>query len=105
MLASGDPEDSVKSAAEYRAYAAECRTLAHRVADEHRDHILSMAEAWEELARDIDGQRSHSTILASSMLKTAFDKVAEQPVPDKFLLLLEQLSRASGDSEPPEDSK
>lgn len=43
----------MKKAVEYRQYAADCRALAARMdIGEHRDQLLRMAAAWEELAHD-----------------------------------------------------
>lgn len=43
----------MKKAAEYRQHALECRALAARMElGEHREQLLRMAAAWEELARD-----------------------------------------------------
>jgi hypothetical protein len=45
---------------EYRSYAAECVRLAQRAAnDEDRARLLTMAQAWRELAdkRDADPER------------------------------------------------
>jgi hypothetical protein len=41
----------VKKASEYRQHAQECRALARNAkADEHRIHLLNMADTWENLA-------------------------------------------------------
>lgn len=43
----------MKTAAEYRKHAEECRVLAKQVPEgEHRDQLLEMALTWENLARD-----------------------------------------------------
>jgi hypothetical protein len=43
---------SMKTVAEYRKHAKECRTLAQRAkSPEERAMILRMAETWEDLAR------------------------------------------------------
>jgi len=41
----------LKTAAQYRDHAAQCRTLAARMdSDEHREALLKMAETWIALA-------------------------------------------------------
>jgi hypothetical protein len=43
----------MKTAAEYRKHAEECRGLAKQVAEgEHRDQLLEMARTWDNLAAD-----------------------------------------------------
>jgi hypothetical protein len=43
----------MKTAAEYRKHAEECRVLAKQVAEgEHRDQLLEMARTWDNLAAD-----------------------------------------------------
>jgi hypothetical protein len=43
----------MKTAAEYRKHAEECRVLAKQVPDgEHRKQLLEMARTWDNLARD-----------------------------------------------------
>ena len=43
----------MKTAAEYRKHAQECRALANQVpAGEHRNQLLEMAKTWESLAQD-----------------------------------------------------
>ena len=43
----------MKTAAEYRKPAEECRVLAKQVAEgEHRDQLLEMARTWDNLAAD-----------------------------------------------------
>jgi len=43
----------MKTAAEYRKPAEECRVLAKQVAEgEHRDQLLDMARTWDNLAAD-----------------------------------------------------
>lgn len=46
---------AMKKAIEYRQHAADCRALAAQMdLGEHRDQLLRMAAAWEELAHDRD---------------------------------------------------
>jgi hypothetical protein len=40
----------VKKASEYRQHATQCLFLAKQVGDEHRNQLLAMAAAWENLA-------------------------------------------------------
>ena len=43
----------MKTAAEYRKHAEECRTLAQQVPEgEQRNQLLEMARTWDNLARD-----------------------------------------------------
>ena len=43
----------MKTAAEYRKHAEECRVLANQVPEgEQRDQLLEMARTWDNLARD-----------------------------------------------------
>ena len=43
----------MKTAAEYRKHAEECRVLAKQVAEgEHRNQLLEMARTWDNLAAD-----------------------------------------------------
>jgi hypothetical protein len=43
----------MKTAAEYRKPAEECRVLAKQVPEgEHRDQLLEMARTWDNLAAD-----------------------------------------------------
>lgn len=43
----------MKKASEYRQHADECRRLAALMSEgEHRDQLLRMAKAWDELAED-----------------------------------------------------
>jgi hypothetical protein len=43
----------MKTAAEYRKHAEECRGLAKQVPEgEQRDQLLEMARTWDNLARD-----------------------------------------------------
>jgi hypothetical protein len=47
----------MRTVAYYRTQAAECRTLAEQSGiGEHRDRLLRMAEEWEKLANDREGQ-------------------------------------------------
>lgn len=44
---------AMKKAEQYREHAAECRALAAQMQrGEHRDQLLRMAAAWQELATD-----------------------------------------------------
>ena len=43
----------MKTAAEYRKHAEECRVLAKQVPEgEHREQLLEMARTWDNLAKD-----------------------------------------------------
>ena len=43
----------MKTAAEYRKHAEECRALAKQVPEgEQRNQLLEMAKTWDNLARD-----------------------------------------------------
>ena len=43
----------MKTAAEYRKHAEECRVLAKQVPEgEHHDQLLEMARTWDNLAKD-----------------------------------------------------
>lgn len=43
----------MKTAAEYRKHAEECRILAKQLPEgEQRDQLLEMARTWDDLARD-----------------------------------------------------
>ncbi|WP_210381561.1 hypothetical protein, partial [Microvirga zambiensis] len=43
----------MKTAAEYRKHAEECRVLAKQVPEgEHRNQLLEMARTWDNLAKD-----------------------------------------------------
>jgi hypothetical protein len=46
----------MKKASEYRAHAAECRTLAAMPSPEHCAMLLKMAETWKTLANDREEQ-------------------------------------------------
>lgn len=41
----------MKEVGDYRRNANECRELARRMPEQHRQQLLQMAEQWEELAR------------------------------------------------------
>ena len=40
----------MKTVAEYRQHAEECRALARSLNGEHREQLLRMAETWDRLA-------------------------------------------------------
>jgi hypothetical protein len=85
----------MKSAPECRANAAVCRAPARQLGEEQRRLALRMAEIWEQLARDSERSALHKdTVRAAGMLKDAYDQVAQEPVPDKFLDLLKHLEVA-----------
>jgi hypothetical protein len=47
---------TMKTAAEYRKHAEECRVLARQVPEgEQRDQLLEMARTWESLAETREG--------------------------------------------------
>lgn len=81
----------MRSAAECRERAQECRALADRLDGDRREHTLRMAETWEGLAREVE---CSSSSYLSGMLKASYDKVAEEPVPEIFRTLLKQLEAA-----------
>jgi hypothetical protein len=41
-------------AAQYRAYAHECRELAKRMNGENKEALLKIADAWENVARQTE---------------------------------------------------
>jgi hypothetical protein len=48
----------METSTEYRRFAAECRRLAQNVGTErHRKILLEMADAWEKLAEEDEGDR------------------------------------------------
>jgi hypothetical protein len=52
----------VKQAAEYREHAAECLRLAITARNEpERQQLMQMAEAWERMAADREGQIKRDT--------------------------------------------
>lgn len=84
----------MRSASECRQYAEDCRALAKGLDGERRQHALEMAETWEDLARQVNSANNRHL---AGMLKATYEKVANEPVPDRFHELLEQL----GDAESP----
>jgi hypothetical protein len=81
----------MRSAAECREQAKECRALAKGLDGERRQQTLEMAETWEDLARQVD---SASNRHLAGMLKATYDNVANEPVPDHFRELLGRLDAA-----------
>jgi hypothetical protein len=100
----------MKSPFECRKYAEECRALANGCSEERRREVLRMVDIWEGLARDRERQppnrkfpayklsRSLSfelepdpDMLLTDGLRTMFDEVAYEPLPIRFLFMLEQL--------------
>jgi hypothetical protein len=54
--ASGDAFWTMKTAAEYRKHAEECRVLAKQVPEgEQREQLLEMARTWDSLAETREG--------------------------------------------------
>jgi len=47
----------MQSAAQYRAYAQECRRLAKTLRSENRDTLLKIADAWDKCADGIESVR------------------------------------------------
>jgi hypothetical protein len=84
----------MKSAAEYRQYAKECRALAKGFTGERRQQSLELAETWEDLARRVDsGNNRH----LAGMLKAVYDEIANEPVPARIRELLWRLDTADRD--------
>jgi hypothetical protein len=81
----------MRTASECRAQAKECRALAISFTGDRRQQTLDMAEAWEDLARQVD---SANTRHLAGMIKATYDKVANEPVPDRFRELLVRLGNA-----------
>jgi hypothetical protein len=79
------------SASECRVHAKDCRALAKSLDGERRQQALEMAETWEELARQLDAANNRHL---AGMLKATYDKVAREPVPDRFRELLGRLDDA-----------
>jgi phytoene/squalene synthetase len=50
----------MQSAAQYRAYAQECRRLAKTLKPESRETLLKIADAWDKCADEIESARSFS---------------------------------------------
>ncbi len=48
----------MQSAAQYRAYAQECRRLAKTLKPENRETLLKIADAWDKCADEIKSVRS-----------------------------------------------
>jgi hypothetical protein len=48
----------MNNAAQYREYAEQCRKLAKSMKGEHRHTLLSIAEAWETCARELEEGQS-----------------------------------------------
>lgn len=44
----------MKTSAECRAYAAQCRDVAKGMSEQHCEQALEMADVWESLAREAD---------------------------------------------------
>lgn len=90
----------MRSASECREQSKECRALARGFDGERRQQTLRMAETWEDLAREVD--RANSRLLWG-MVKTNYDRVAQEPVPDIFRGLLERLQDAESGRQPNRD--
>ncbi len=50
----------MQSAAQYRAYAQECRRLAKTLKPENRETLLKIADAWDACADEIESMRNLS---------------------------------------------
>jgi hypothetical protein len=63
----------MKTAAEYRKHAEECRALTKQVPDgEHRNQLLEMARTWDNLAADREKLvRNHPELDTSKKLPKA----------------------------------
>ena len=81
----------MKSASECRAQAQEWRTLARNFYGNRRHHALDMAEHWEDLARQLDSANNRHL---ADMIKATYNKVVNEPVPDRFRDLLGRLDAA-----------
>jgi hypothetical protein len=82
----------MRSAAECRHRAKECRALAKGFDGERRQHALEMAETWDDLARQVDSANNRHL---AGMLKATYDNIANEPVPDRFRNLLRRLDEAA----------
>jgi hypothetical protein len=47
----------MQSAAQYRAYAQECRRLSKTLKPENRETLLKIADAWDKCANEIESAR------------------------------------------------
>jgi phytoene/squalene synthetase len=47
----------MRDAEKYEQYATECERIARTMPEEQRKSLLSIAEAWRELARDAERKR------------------------------------------------
>jgi hypothetical protein len=47
----------MQSAAQYRAYADECRKLAQKLKPEHRETLIEIADAWDRCANEVEAAR------------------------------------------------
>jgi hypothetical protein len=50
----------MQSAAQYRAYAQECRRLARTLKPQNRETLLKIADAWDNCADEIESASSLS---------------------------------------------
>jgi hypothetical protein len=46
----------MKSAKEYREYAADCRRIAQTMKGEDKEKLMKIAEAWEKSAQEADSR-------------------------------------------------
>ncbi len=81
----------MKSAAECREHAKECRALAIVFAGERRQQTLDMAKTWENLAREVDTSNSRHF---SGAVRATYDRYARESVPQKFQDLMGRLEAA-----------
>jgi hypothetical protein len=52
----------METSTEYRRFAQECRRLARDAKTErHRNIMEDMARAWDQLAKEADGEASHAS--------------------------------------------
>ena len=81
----------MRTASECRAQAKKCRALANGFAGDRRQQTLDMAETWEDLARQVDAANNRHL---AGMIKATYDKVANEPMPERFRELLGRLDAA-----------
>ena len=94
----GTVRQTVLSPSACRARAKECLALARLMDEEHRRYLLQMALIWRGLAHDrgLTQQRQ-----IDGILKAAFSKIEQEPVPEVFYSLLGRLAAA----DPHDDSQ
>ena len=94
-------------------YAEKCRALANGSSKDRRREVLRLADIWEGLPRGRHRHQPNSAfrshrrlrdrplgfgldpkILWAAVLRVKFDKVAKEPIPDRFRDLLGRLDAA-----------